>query len=435
MESFRPSQLLISGTARPSATQNPVLLFLGDFYVRPGHAARTATEIFGPELIEMVQRSTLSLVNFEGTLATAQARKIPKKGPHLASCHTAPALLKSAGFKAVTLANNHSMDYGREGMQATLTACADCGLQCVGAGLDRMRAMQPLKLSLPGDVSLQILAFCEREFGVTTGDAPGTAWLKSPDAENAVHQAKQESDLVIVCAHGGNELMPLPSSQRRRQLHDLIDAGADLVIGHHPHVPQGWEQYSGRYIFYSLGDFYFDGLNGQRYECRDWGFAVRAHIAERRIETLEIVPYHRLEHQAVLFATEAEANSHVAGLVKLSQILAGPDSEGYWQQLATNRFSGYVPFFRSRPAYAGLCFRERLKETLQLGRDLWRLWGLRRTPPTSALATLNLVRCDSHRWTIETALGVLSGECEDQRSSRIKQEVLVLEQSYRKERA
>ena len=433
MQSQSFPRLLVNASGQPNGNEQPNLLFAGDFYLRPDHRFHSRCDLFAPEIMELVQQSTFSVVNFEGTLAAGDNQGISKEGPHLALNHRAPALLKSAGFRGITLANNHAMDYGVEALRTTLRLCEDWGLHHVGAGFNSEEALQPLKVCLLGNVQVQILSFCEREFGVSVGNAAGTACLTSPQAEDAVRQAKQQGDIVIVCAHGGNELMPLPSAQRRKQLQHLIDAGADLVIGHHPHVPQGWEQYAGRYIFYSLGDFYFDSTNGRRYEYRDWGFMVRVHLEERCIKTLEIVPYERVHDKVVALGSRRDAASHISHLEQLSSILAGSEFEGYWQHLAVDRLSAYRPFLRSCLVYPRVSFRERLKEALRMGRDMCDLWGFterrQACPPThrsrsrlarQALGTLNTIRCDSHRWAIETALAVLAGECVDLRSQEIK---------------
>jgi poly-gamma-glutamate synthesis protein (capsule biosynthesis protein) len=443
MESPSFPHLLVNASGQASENQQPSLLFAGDFYLRPDHLVQDRCDLFAPAMIELVQQSTFSVVNFEGTIPAENSQGICKEGPHLAFNHRAPALLRSAGFDGITLANNHAMDYGVEALQHTLQVCADCGLRHVGAGFHPEQAQQPLKVSLPGSVRLQILSFCEREFGVSTSKAAGTAWLTSPQAEEDVRQAKQESDLVVVCAHGGNELMPLPSAQRRQQLRRLIDAGADLVIGHHPHVPQGWEQYAGRYIFYSLGDFYFDSTDGMRYEYRDWGFMVRVFLEERRIKTLEIVPYERVRDKVVPLGSRRDAASHLLYLEQLSSILASSEFEGYWQQLAVNQLSAYRSFLRSQLAYSGISFRERLKETLRMSRDMWDLWrstqatrarsstDCSRSPiERQALGTLNVIRCESHRWVIETALAVLAGECGDLRSQKIRDELEAMDPFY-----
>lgn len=435
MDSLSAPRLLVNSSDQPHATEQSTLLFSGDFYLRPGHPFQDSSDLFAPSILRHVQQSTFSLVNFEGTLTSGDSQRIPKEGPHLALDPRAPALLKSAGFQAITLANNHAMDYGIEALRHTLQVSADSSLGCAGAGLDWVRAIQPLRVCLPGNVRLQVFSFCEREFGISVGNTAGTAWLTSPHAENAVRRAKQEADIVIVCTHGGNEFMPLPSAQRRQQLRNLIDAGADLVIGHHPHVPQGWEHYAGRYIFYSLGDFYFDSIDGRRSECREWGFMVRAHLEERRIGTLEIVPYERIQDKVTALGTQRDAASRLSYLEQVSSILAGSEFEGYWQQLAVNRLPAYRPYLRTWLTYAGISFRRRIKEVLRIGRDLWYLLRFAKPAQKSfarpALGTLNIVRCDSHRWAIETALAVLTGDCEDLRSQKIEAELEAMSSMWR----
>jgi Bacterial capsule synthesis protein PGA_cap len=425
-------RLFVNSSGLPDHPKESTLLFAGDFYLRRGHSVQDQRDLFDAVIMELVQQSTFSIVNFEGTIATRESRAIDKEGPHLAIDQRGPSLLKSVGFRGIALANNHAMDYGVEALRNTLHLCADSGLSHVGAGFNSVDASKTLKVLLPGNLRLQVLSFCEREFGVSIGNRPGTAYLVSPQAEVTVGQAKQESDIVVVCAHGGNELMPLPSEQRRQQLRRLIDAGADLVIGHHPHVAQAWELHLGRYIFYSLGDFYFDSTDGRRYGCRDWGFMVRAHLEGRQIRTLEIVPYERTGDKLVAFGGQTDAASRLSYLKQLSSILAGSEFEGYWQQLAVNRLSAYRPFLSGLPSSPGISFRSRLTEALRIGHETWNLLHFTRPLQTSqtdrsrssfnqrTLGTLNVIRCDSHRWAIETALAVLTGECEDLRSQKIK---------------
>lgn len=433
MDSPLAPRLLVNSSDRPSRTEQSTLLFAGDFYLGPNHPFQDGSDLFASGIIELLRHSAFSMVNFEGTLAAEGSQAIPKEGPHLALDQRAPAVLKSAGFHGIGLANNHAMDYGVESLRHTLQICADCGLRHVGA--NSVPEIEPLKVCLPGNVKLQVLSFCEREFGVSIGSAAGTAWLTSPQAEDTISQAKKEADVVIVCAHGGNELMPLPSPQRRQQLRNLIDAGADLVIGHHPHVAQGWERYDGRYIFYSLGDFYFDSIDGIRQEYRDWGFMVRVHLEEGRIKTLEIVPYERVEDKIAVLGTRRDSAPRLSYLDQISGILASPQYEGYWQQLAVERLSAYKSFLRGVVPYSRISFRGRVKEALRLGHEMWNLLHLKTAPHNSwnsssmrrynrqALGTLNVIRCDSHRWAIETALAVLTGECEDLRSQKIKDEL------------
>ena len=437
-------QVLVKHYDQPDTDEQSSVLFAGDFYIRPDHFLRGGDDLFDPAIVQLIRQSSSSLVNFEGTLNQQGYPGILKEGPRLALHAGAPAVLSSAGFRAVTLANNHAMDYGAEGLADTIRVCTESGLQHVGAGKNLQGAMESLRLCLPGNLRLQILSFCEREFGVSTDETAGTAWLTSPQTENAIQRAKQESDVVIVCSHGGNEFTPLPSPQRRRQLRNLIDAGANLVIGHHPHVPQGWEQYRDSCIFYSLGDFYFDSLDGNRYKCRDWGFMVRVGLAERHIKSLKILPYERVSDKIVPLGQQKDARTCLAFVERISSILTAPNYEGYWQQLAIDRLSDYRPFLRQARAYSRASFREWASQRLRMGREMWRGWfpakgdlPERHTTPFQqrALGTLNVIRCESHRWALETALAVLSGDCKDLRTDEIRKELETMRPFYTYESA
>src|SRR5579864_3761114 len=184
-------QVLVKHYDQPDADEQSSVLFAGDFYIRPDHSLRRGDDLFDPAIVQLIRQSSSSLVNFEGTLNQQGYPGILKEGPRLALHAGAPAVLSSAGFRAVTLANNHAMDYGAEGLADTIRVCTESGLQHVGAGRNPQGAMESLRVCLPGDVRLQILSFCEHEFGVSTGETAGTAWLTSPRTENAIQRAKQ----------------------------------------------------------------------------------------------------------------------------------------------------------------------------------------------------------------------------------------------------
>src|SRR5713101_4683972 len=137
-----------------------------------------------------------------------------------------------------------------------------------------------------------------------------------------------------------------------------------------------------------------------------------------------------------------DAASRLSYLEQLSSILSGSEFEGYWQQLAVNRLSSYRSFLRGTPASSRMSLTGRLREALRIGRDMSNLLHFAKPPQDAltdgsrlpfnrqALGTLNVIRCDSHRWAAETALAVLTGECEDLRSQKIKDELEVMGPMY-----
>lgn len=181
--------------------------------------------------------------------------------------------LAEAGFDGVTLANNHIMDFGGEALLETLRLLEQAGVQYTGAGPDRTSARQPMILSAAGH-SVAVLAYVSAktlpgtEGFAASDETAGTVFVRGdasgrPDAtssrmlRNDIRAAAKRADVVIACFHWGTEGADEPDPLQRSLAHLAIDAGADAVIGHHPHRLQGVEIYRDRPIAYSLGNFAF----------------------------------------------------------------------------------------------------------------------------------------------------------------------------------
>ncbi|OCT11938.1 hypothetical protein A8709_29180 [Paenibacillus pectinilyticus] len=168
--------------------------------------------------------------------------------------------LKEAGVDIVNLANNHVMDYGSDGLLDTMSALDEIGIKRVGAGKDKTEAYQPVMVEKDG-IKIAVFGFSrvvpEGSWKAAAGH-PGVAetYDYKPPVE-AIQKAKATADLVVVVAHWGVERDDNPDKYQKELAHRYIDAGADLVVGGHPHVMQGFEQYKGKWIAYSLGNFIF----------------------------------------------------------------------------------------------------------------------------------------------------------------------------------
>ena len=181
--------------------------------------------------------------------------------------------LADAGFDAVTLANNHIMDYGGEALLETLGALDAAGLAHSGAGADTTAARQPIIAEVGGQTIALLSYVSTRTLPGTTGFAAttataGTVFVQGEDGDqptpgtcqmlsNDIAAARKRADFVIATLHWGTEARPGPDPLQRNLAHWCLDAGADMVVGHHPHVLQGIEIYRGRPIVYSLGNFVF----------------------------------------------------------------------------------------------------------------------------------------------------------------------------------
>ena len=170
-------------------------------------------------------------------------------------------LMQEMGIDLVTLANNHALDYGRDAMLDTIDTLDHAGIRHVGAGKNLAEARKPAIVELNGRTFAFIGAtrvYPEADWAAGT-DSAGmfSAYDGGAALAEEVKEAKQQADYVIAYVHWGIEREEMPNEVQKSIAHRLVDAGADLVVGAHPHVLQGLEYYQGVPIAYSLGNFVF----------------------------------------------------------------------------------------------------------------------------------------------------------------------------------
>jgi poly-gamma-glutamate capsule biosynthesis protein CapA/YwtB (metallophosphatase superfamily) len=203
----------------------------------------------------LFSRDDLTMVNLE-----CPATHIMDPEPKAFTFRCDPLALpaaRRAGIDVLSQANNHAYDQGPVGLMDSLDAIRAAGLASVGAGADESEALRAARFEIRGwTVAVvgidQILDPLDQVAGP---DKPGTAGGHDFRlALRAVHDAAASSDLVVVMIHWGVELEARPRPYQVRQAHRMVDAGADVIFGSHPHVLQPLETYRGRPIFYSLGN-------------------------------------------------------------------------------------------------------------------------------------------------------------------------------------
>lgn len=211
------------------------------------------------QLDGMFKKDDLTVVNLEtpvtyGGVGAANKQFVFKGSP------LALDALKSAGVDAVNMANNHTLDQGEEGLRDTLKHLSERGIPYVGAGLNSKEAFTAQYFERKG-IKIALLGF--------TRVIPATNWMAgktkpglasvydSAEGLKAISAAKKKADIVVVIVHWGKERVEQYDNIQQSLGHSFIDAGADLVIGGHPHVLQGIEPYKGKWIAYSTGNFIF----------------------------------------------------------------------------------------------------------------------------------------------------------------------------------
>jgi len=170
--------------------------------------------------------------------------------------------LSYVGFDVISLANNHVFDYGREALEDTFLRLKTAGIDYLGAGLNNERAYSPAVKEVKG-AKIGFLAYTNlgSPYWKATENSSGIAWVDWENLEEIkkdIQEAKNQVDILIVSLHSGEEYFLEPTQFQIEFSKMAIDAGADIVIGHHPHVTQKNEKYKNGWIFYSLGNFIFD---------------------------------------------------------------------------------------------------------------------------------------------------------------------------------
>ena len=221
------------------------------------------------DLAELISNADCSICNFEAPVSGFGTPQ-PKSGPHIAQLPVTVDGLKKQGFDLFLLANNHIMDYGPDGLEATMERLSRVGLECLGAGPDADSAYAP-HIQTIRELKIGMVNACEAQFGVLdfyTGDQQaGYAWIHHPRIDNTIRSLRRQCDFVLVFAHAGLEYYPIPQKEWRARYRHFCDLGADVVIGSHPHVPQGHEGHGESLIYYSLGNFYFDSRKKPKENC------------------------------------------------------------------------------------------------------------------------------------------------------------------------
>ena len=198
--------------------------------------------------------------------------------------------LKQAGFSILSLANNHTPNFGQKGLEDTFKFLDDVGIKYIGAWRNEQQAYQAVYLKIKG-IKFAFLAYNDMDVVPTEYEAnsnrAGTAFMRTEIMTEAVKEAKQKADITIVSMHSGTEYRDKPNDSQIAFAHAAIDSGADLVVGHHPHVVQIMEKYRGKYIFYSLGNFVFDQPWSS--ETKE-GLLIKAYFTKDGVNRISLVP-------------------------------------------------------------------------------------------------------------------------------------------------
>ena len=275
-----------AATRSSSKPTEQTMLFVGDVMLSRGVGSRMKAEgdwtFPFQKVADALNDADLTFGNLECPVSDTG-----KNQHHIYSFRADPNAIEGltfAGFDVMSVANNHMFDWGPAALLDTLSRLRSAGIRPVGAGVNDLEAHYPVLVNLNG-VKLAFLAYVNvppREAAAGPAQT-GVAWMNPGQVIADIRFARPLADVVIVTPHWGVEYAKRPGKSQVEFARRMIDAGADLIVGSHPHVVQPLEEYRGRWIAYSLGNFVFD----QKDPATHRGLMLLVKLKGRRIEKVE----------------------------------------------------------------------------------------------------------------------------------------------------
>lgn len=259
-----PTLAPASASSNPALETPVTLAFTGDvMFGRTVNSHMLATAPSDPYpftyTADFLRRFDLTIGNLECVISKLGA-PVPKPYVFRGDARAYDRLL-TAGFDLVSVANNHSGDYGKAAFLDEFLTLPAHGLTPIGGGHNKQQAHTPIFKTVRG-TTIAFLAYDEIDpySFAATDSTPGHAWLNEADLRRDLAHARQSADFVITFVHWGIEYFTGLTPHQRYLAQVAIDSGADLVVGAHPHVIEPYEFYKGKLIIYSLGNFVFDNM-------------------------------------------------------------------------------------------------------------------------------------------------------------------------------
>lgn len=324
------------------------IIIAGDFAPRARLAEQVKekrfSEIFPENLRKIIKSADFSFVNFESPITEENYKPIPKYGPNLHCTYEAAEAIKFAGFTGVTMANNHILDYGPEGLHKSIESCKFEGLDITGVGENIKEAEEILYLK-KGDKTLAVINCCEHEFSIANENSPGSNPLNPIRQFYSITTARKKADFVLVVVHGGHEHFQLPSLRMQETYQFFIDAGADAVVNHHQHCYSGYEIYKGKPIFYGIGNFGFDIFPNRINSTWNYGYLIELNFGET--VKYKLHPYNQYSEKPTIELLGE--NVFDTCLNNLNSIIGNKEKlnakvSRYYKQCQKNEFSILEPY-------------------------------------------------------------------------------------------
>ncbi len=333
------------------------------------------------DLLARLRLKDLSLINLESPL-TSYLNPINKTGPNLASLPQAIKIIKHGGFDIACMANNHILDYGKNGLENTIKLCTLNGIRHIGAGSNLEEAEKILYEDVKG-IRLALINVTENEFSIASRNFAGANPLDIIGNVKKIKTAKNRADYLLMIFHGGLEHYHLPTPQMVKVLRFFIECGVDAIVCHHSHYPTGYEIFQNKPIFYGIGNFFFD----LPAPTRQWnfGYLVTLKINVNSLTTdFEITPF--TQNYTTFGISELKQMEHLNFMTEINRLSTIIQSESEinlnWEKYLSNKSINI-----SASLFPFIPFKRRILSRAKIPQIML----------NKILGMLNSIRCESLR--------------------------------------
>ncbi len=354
-------------------------------YRRQFDAGETET-IFGDVLLEL-QSTDFAVANLELPLSDL-GEPINKTGPCLHGKLDDFKVLKKAGIDAVSLANNHILDFGFDALEDTIKGAEVNNIAVFGAGGNAAEASQVMYKELDG-FKVGFMAFCEAEFSYAKEDKGGANLFDPYISLSEIAVARQNCDYLIVLYHGGIEHYRLPSPLLQKKCRAMVKVGADIVLCQHSHCIGTYEEYEGKTIVYGQGNVIF----GRR-SIEDWNLGLLINVFLSANKSRVEFRVFEAGAKGISFLSPKAERTRLDELTGDSKKLDDEDFvQAQWADFCEKQKSAYIPALMAWNRVANKLNRVSGNKVakLLLSKKKYKV-------------ALNLIRCDSHREVLLTCL-------------------------------
>lgn len=344
------------------------------------------------EILDDIHYSDYNIVNLESPVLTTSLAVQPifKNGPNLSCSKDALKYLKDCGFQMVTLANNHFYDYGETGVEETLTACNQYGIETIGGGKNIEEASKARIIEKNG-IRLGLINICEHEFSIADNIHGGSNPMDSVENFYQIHNLRPKVDKLLLIIHCGTEQYSLPSPRTKKLCHYYVDLGVDAIVCHHAHRYSGFEVYNNAPIFYGLGNFYFD-IENKKYNGWNEGYYVTLQF-DNENSSFSLHPYTQcFEKPIVKEMDDVKQTKFYKKIDTLNSIISDDEKlEQNFQKWATDHYRFYLSqTFTTAGRFIKGLYRHQLLPQIATRKQEVQLY--------------NLIICESHRDLLIRAL-------------------------------